>query len=122
MAGNTSPFAEQDSMKRGLLADEERREGLGLVKLDEFVQEVNRIGYLAGPMVAVNFSQYFLQVISVIMVGHLGELSLSSSAIVISFCAVTGFCLLVSVLFSLFILAIIPIEDSFTGICFLISI
>ncbi|GLT35055.1 hypothetical protein SLA2020_095390 [Shorea laevis] len=94
MAGNTSPFAEQDSMKRGLLADEERREGLGVVKLDEFVQEVKRIGYLAGSMVAVNFSQYFLQVISVIMVGHLGELSLSSSAIAISFCAVTGFSLL----------------------------
>ncbi|KDP34997.1 hypothetical protein JCGZ_09285 [Jatropha curcas] len=57
-------------------------------------QEVKRTGYIAGPMVAVNLSQYFLQVISIMMVGHLGQLSLSSTAISISFSAVTGFSLL----------------------------
>ncbi|KAF8040332.1 hypothetical protein BT93_B2538 [Corymbia citriodora subsp. variegata] len=54
-------------------------------------EETKRMGYIAGPMVAVNLSQYFLQIVSVMMVGHLGELSLSSTAIAISFCAVTGF-------------------------------
>lgn len=54
-------------------------------------EETKRMGYMAGPMVAVNLSQYFLQIVSVMMVGHLGELSLSSTAIAISFCAVTGF-------------------------------
>ncbi|XP_019165010.1 PREDICTED: protein DETOXIFICATION 12-like [Ipomoea nil] len=53
--------------------------------------EVKRLGYLAGPMVAVNLSQYLLQVISVMMVGHLGELSLSSTSIAISIAGVTGF-------------------------------
>ncbi|GKV42961.1 hypothetical protein SLEP1_g50309 [Rubroshorea leprosula] len=95
MAGDKVPFAEEDSMKMGLLADEDRRAGSGVTTLNYgYVEEVKRIGFLAGPMVAVNFSQYFLQVISVMMVGHLGELWLSSSAIAVSFCAVTGFSLL----------------------------
>nr|GMD29370.1 protein DETOXIFICATION 12-like [Ipomoea batatas] len=53
--------------------------------------EVKRLGCLAGPMVAVTLSQYFLQVISVMMVGHLGELSLSSTSIDISIAGVTRF-------------------------------
>nr|KJB31509.1 hypothetical protein B456_005G194400 [Gossypium raimondii] len=56
-----------------------------------FVEEIKRAGYLAGPMVAVTLSQYLLQVISTMMVGHLGELALSSSAIAISLAGVTGF-------------------------------
>ncbi|XP_039017905.1 protein DETOXIFICATION 12-like [Hibiscus syriacus] len=55
------------------------------------VEETKRVGYLAGPMVAVTISQYLLQVVSTMMVGHLGELALSSSAIAISLAGVTGF-------------------------------
>ncbi|CAH8297579.1 unnamed protein product [Eruca vesicaria subsp. sativa] len=54
---------------------------------------MGRLSYIAGPMVAVNSSMYFLQVISIMMVGHLGELYLSSTAIAVSFCSVTGFSL-----------------------------
>ncbi|XP_048619987.1 protein DETOXIFICATION 14-like [Brassica napus] len=54
---------------------------------------MRRLAYVAGPMVAVNSSAYFLQVISIMMVGHLGELFLSSTAIAVSFCSVTGFSL-----------------------------
>ncbi|XVF84476.1 hypothetical protein PTKIN_Ptkin17bG0039900 [Pterospermum kingtungense] len=75
-----------------VIDDEKSENGIGL--LNEFIGEGKRIGYIAVPMVAVNFSQYFLQVISLMMVGHLGQLSLSSIAIAISFCAVTGFSLL----------------------------
>ncbi|KAI6677101.1 hypothetical protein NL676_037897 [Syzygium grande] len=46
-----------------------------------FWEEVRRVGQVAGPMVAVTLSQYLLQGISVMMVGHLGELALSSTAI-----------------------------------------
>ncbi|XP_041010001.1 protein DETOXIFICATION 12-like isoform X1 [Juglans microcarpa x Juglans regia] len=53
--------------------------------------ELKRLGFLAGPMVAVTLSQYLLQVISMMMVGHLGELALSSTAIAISLSGVTGF-------------------------------
>ncbi|XP_010533239.1 PREDICTED: protein DETOXIFICATION 14 [Tarenaya hassleriana] len=60
---------------------------------DGFWREVRRLSYLAGPMIAVNSSMYFLQVISIMMVGHLGELFLSSTAIAVSFCSVTGFSL-----------------------------
>ncbi|KAK8529543.1 hypothetical protein V6N13_102453 [Hibiscus sabdariffa] len=59
-----------------------------------FVGETKRVGYLAGPMLAVTISQYLLQVISTMMVGHLGELALSSSSIAISLAGVTGFSLL----------------------------
>lgn len=51
--------------------------------------------YLAGPLVAVSFLQYSLQVISTMFVGHLGELSLSSASLATSFAAVSGFSLLV---------------------------
>ncbi|KAM6561932.1 hypothetical protein CsatB_021930 [Cannabis sativa] len=59
-----------------------------------FFEEVKKLGYLGGPLVIVLLCQYFLQVISMMMVGHLGQLPLSSSAIAISLSGVTGFSLL----------------------------
>ncbi|PON75679.1 Multi antimicrobial extrusion protein [Parasponia andersonii] len=58
------------------------------------VKEVKLIGYIAGPMIIVILSQYFLQIISIMMVGHLGNLYLSSTAVAISFGVVTGFSVL----------------------------
>ncbi|PON35431.1 Multi antimicrobial extrusion protein [Trema orientale] len=83
-------------MEEGFLAKErEERDGLsGATRFGGFVQEVKLLGYIAGPMVAVNLSHYFLQVISIMVVGHLGKLYLSSTAIAISFGAVSGFSLL----------------------------
>ncbi|KAI3976599.1 hypothetical protein MKX01_008457 [Papaver californicum] len=59
-----------------------------------FVQETKVASYIGGPMVAVTLSMYLLQVISMMMVGHLGELSLSSAALATSLCGVTGFSLM----------------------------
>ncbi|XP_031253282.1 protein DETOXIFICATION 14-like [Pistacia vera] len=56
-----------------------------------FLAELKKLSYLAAPMVAVTVSQYLMQVVSMMMVGHLGELSLSSVAIASSFTNVTGF-------------------------------
>ncbi|XP_022728016.1 protein DETOXIFICATION 8-like [Durio zibethinus] len=56
-----------------------------------FGEELKKVSYMALPMVAVSVSQYLLQVISVMMVGHLGELALSGIAIGSSFTNVTGF-------------------------------
>ncbi|XP_050374162.1 protein DETOXIFICATION 14-like isoform X2 [Argentina anserina] len=84
-------------MEKGLLikeTKEENREEGGFQRCGGFVREVKKLGYIAGPMVAVNLSQYFLQIISIMIVGHLGQLFLSSTAIAISFCAVTGFSLI----------------------------
>ncbi|KAH9794905.1 protein DETOXIFICATION 14 [Citrus sinensis] len=102
---------DKEEMDKGLLAKDEVEgredltvllakdkvecgEDLTVVTADVYIEEVKRLGSIAGPMVAVNLSQYSLQVISVMMVGHLGELFLSSTAIAISFSAVTGFSLL----------------------------
>lgn len=59
-------------------------------------KEMKRLVYIAGPLMAVTISQYSLQVISVMMVGHLDELALSSTSVAVSLSAVTGFSLLVS--------------------------
>ncbi|CAA7408497.1 unnamed protein product [Spirodela intermedia] len=56
--------------------------------------EVERQVWLAGPLVAVNLLQYCLQVISLMFVGHLGELALSGASMATSFANVTGFSVL----------------------------
>ena len=64
-----------------------------------FFQEMKKLGYIAAPLMAVILSQFLLQVISMMMVGHLGKLALSSSAIAISLSGVTGFSVLVSLFY-----------------------
>ena len=61
-----------------------------------FTVEIKMLGLLGGPMVAVTLTQYLLPIISMMMVGHLGELALSSTAITLSLACVTGFNLIVS--------------------------
>ncbi|XP_010471125.2 PREDICTED: protein DETOXIFICATION 14 [Camelina sativa] len=84
-----------DSSEEGLLVVSHREEEVN--KKDVFLKEMKRLAYIAAPMIAINSSMYVLLVISIMMVGHLGELYLSSTAIAISFCNVTGF----SVIFGL---------------------
>lgn len=81
-----------DTAEKALLAGGEEEQ---LNTRDGFLREMKRLSYIAGPMIAVNSSMYFLQVISIMMVGHLGEIYLSSTAIAVSFCSVTGFSLVV---------------------------
>eukprot|EP00257_Ricinus_communis_P026545 XP_025013959.1 protein DETOXIFICATION 16 isoform X1 [Ricinus communis] len=57
----------------------------------ETITELKRQMSLAGPLIAVSFFQYSLQMISVMFVGHLGELSLASASMATSFAGVTGF-------------------------------
>ncbi|XWS22442.1 hypothetical protein CRYUN_Cryun29cG0034800 [Craigia yunnanensis] len=88
---------ENNNMEESLIPKEkfeEKTESNPSLTWVVFVEEIKRLGYLAGPMVAVTLSQYLLQVISTMMVGHLGELALSSTAIAISLSGVTGFSLL----------------------------
>ncbi|XP_059657976.1 protein DETOXIFICATION 16-like isoform X1 [Cornus florida] len=60
-------------------------------QIPETIAELKLQLKLAGPLVMVNFLQYSLQMISVMFVGHLGELSLSSASLATSFAGVTGF-------------------------------
>ncbi|KAK6931569.1 Multi antimicrobial extrusion protein [Dillenia turbinata] len=50
--------------------------------------------WLAGPLIAVSILQYCLQVISIMFVGHLGELPLSGASLATSIASVTGFSVL----------------------------
>jgi MATE family multidrug resistance protein len=64
------------------------------------VEELKKVSCIAAPMVVLMVSLYLLQVVSLMMVGHLGGLSLSAVSIGGSFATVTGFSLLVSLVFS----------------------
>lgn len=69
----------------------------------DIIKELKRQLQLAVPLIAVSLLQYCLQMISVMFVGHLGELPLSSASMATSFASVTGFSVLVSVSSSTFI-------------------
>ena len=105
-----TPDTEETNMEEGLLLPRvkdqvEQRKGSGSngsLTWFSLLEEVKRLGWIAGPMVLVVLSQYLVQVVSTMMVGHLGELALSSTAIATSLATVTGFSLLVSLLSSLF--------------------
>ncbi|XP_057495770.1 protein DETOXIFICATION 16-like [Actinidia eriantha] len=71
------------------------RNGIHKFKREEIVGEVKKQVSLAGPIVSVNLLLYCLQVISVMFVGHLGELALSGASMATSFASVTGFSLLI---------------------------
>ncbi|KAK0595395.1 hypothetical protein LWI29_006188 [Acer saccharum] len=75
-------------MEESLLQPAERK---WVVTRLGFVEELKKLSFMAAPMVVVSVSNYLLQVVSMMMVGHLGELSLSGVAIATSFTNVTGF-------------------------------
>ncbi|KAJ4960054.1 hypothetical protein NE237_019964 [Protea cynaroides] len=60
----------------------------------EIVEEMKKQLWLAGPLTCVSFLQFSLQVISIMFVGHLGELPLASACLGTSFASVTGFSLM----------------------------
>lgn len=57
--------------------------------------EVKQQLWLAGPIVVSSLLMYCIQMISVMFVGHMGELALSGASIATSFASVTGLGLLV---------------------------
>ncbi|KAK4567616.1 hypothetical protein RGQ29_003397 [Quercus rubra] len=66
----------------------------GRITRREVFEEVRKQLWLAGPLITVSLLQYSLQMISVMFVGHLGELALSGASMATSFATVTGFSLL----------------------------
>ncbi|KAI3712600.1 hypothetical protein L1987_71160 [Smallanthus sonchifolius] len=76
---------EEEHMKVPLLLTQEEDGGL--------FEEVKKQLWLAGPLICVSLLQYSLQLVSIMFVGHLGELSLSGASMATSFATVTGFSL-----------------------------
>lgn len=58
------------------------------------LEEAKKQVWLAGPLILVGLLTFSLHIISLMMVGHLGELALSSASMATSFAYVTGFSLL----------------------------
>jgi len=71
--------------------EEDNRNGMSYLSMEM----MKKVSSMAAPMVAVSVSQFLLQVISMVMAGHLDELSLSAVAIATSLTNVTGFSLIV---------------------------
>jgi len=62
----------------------------------KLVEEVKTQLWLSGPLISVTLLNFGINLISLMFVGHLGELSLSGASMATSFASVTGFSLLVS--------------------------
>lgn len=71
------------------------RGGYDHVFVGEPLVELKHQLKLAGPLCLVSFLQYSLEIISVMFVGRLGELSLSVASMATSFASVTGFSFMV---------------------------
>ncbi|XP_054810326.1 protein DETOXIFICATION 12-like [Prosopis cineraria] len=82
-------------MEESLLAKDREEKPEKLITWISWGQEVKRISYIAGPVIPVLSSQFVLQIISIMMAGHLDELSLSGTALAISIASVTGYSFLV---------------------------
>ena len=96
-----TPKERKKEMEETLLPKENKRVTLTNSKSSSgFVQELKNVSLMAAPMVVVSVSQFLLQVVSLMMAGHLGELSLAGVALATSFADVTGFSILVCSLLS----------------------
>lgn len=84
------------SNERGHEFDGETSQRQSICSRANVIEEATKQIWLAGPLIAVSLLQYCLQVISIMFVGHLGELALSSASIASSFASVSGFSVLVS--------------------------
>ncbi|KAI6674235.1 hypothetical protein NL676_002141 [Syzygium grande] len=92
----SSPLIEsdgEDGVVRSLASNEgEKEKGFGW--RSEVLVEIKKQAWLAGPLISVSLLFYSLQMISLMFVGHLGELPLSGASMATSFASVTGFSLL----------------------------
>ncbi|XP_077243980.1 protein DETOXIFICATION 16-like isoform X1 [Tasmannia lanceolata] len=95
MEGENNPSLQspllQNSEKSSEFCRESTQNGFSRT---EIIAEVKKQLWLAGPLISVSLLQKCLQMISVMFVGHLGELALSSASMATSFAGVTGFSLL----------------------------
>ncbi|MCI01300.1 MATE efflux family protein 5-like, partial [Trifolium medium] len=82
---DTEAVAEQYKKKR--VVESERRK--------DFFEEVKKQLWLAGPLTSASLLNFGIQIISVMFVGHLGELPLSGASMATSFTSVTGISVLV---------------------------
>ncbi|KAK7251700.1 hypothetical protein RIF29_35123 [Crotalaria pallida] len=83
----------QNSGQDGTKVDIEQNKK-GVIERTHIIEEVKKQLWLAGPLIFVNVLSFCIQVISVMFVGHLGELPLAGASMANSFSSVTGISLL----------------------------
>ena len=66
------------------------------------VIEAKKQLWLSGPLIIANILEKLIQVVSLMFVGHLGELPLSGASMAVSFASVTVFSLLVNIYIHIF--------------------
>ncbi|KAK6146824.1 hypothetical protein DH2020_020693 [Rehmannia glutinosa] len=84
----------EEIRSHGFHIEQNNHEVEGRYGVEKFIDEGKRQLGLALPLIAVNMLQYSLQMISIMFVGHLGKLPLSSASMATSFASVTGFSVL----------------------------
>jgi len=84
------------SLDSPLIVDETKQNNKKEEDRRELVEEVKKQLWLSGPLISVTLLNFGINLISVMFVGHLGELPLSGASMATSFASVTGFSLLVS--------------------------
>ncbi|KEH26665.1 putative multi antimicrobial extrusion protein [Medicago truncatula] len=82
------------SLHSPLIVEETKQKNKKEEERRELVEEVKKQLWLSGPLISVAFLNFGINLISVMFVGHLGELPLSGASMATSFAAVTGFTLL----------------------------
>ncbi|CAJ1936691.1 unnamed protein product [Sphenostylis stenocarpa] len=85
-------ISEQDALKVDI--DTQKNNGGRVAERREIFEEVKKQLWLAGPLIFVGLLNFCIQIISVMFVGHLGELPLSGASMATSFATVTGISLL----------------------------
>lgn len=93
----------ESTTKESLLPPVERVDNVSWRDLRDgsFTVELKRLICFAAPMAAVVIAQFMVQIVSMMMVGHLGNLALASASLASSFCNVSGFSFIVCFLFLL---------------------
>ncbi|XP_075085875.1 protein DETOXIFICATION 14-like [Nicotiana tabacum] len=80
-------------MEEALLLPEKRTTLKTATTWDTYKEAMKKVSYIALPMLMVNLSQHLVRIGSMMMIGHLGELSLSGASVATSLTNVTGFSL-----------------------------
>ncbi|CAI9110629.1 OLC1v1010688C1 [Oldenlandia corymbosa var. corymbosa] len=81
-------------MEEAAAIPQNNRETGEVVSCKNYMEEFKKVNAIAMPMIAATVAQYLLRVSPIFMVGHLGQLQLSSVSIATSFSNVSGFSVL----------------------------
>ncbi|KAL2342373.1 hypothetical protein Fmac_003658 [Flemingia macrophylla] len=90
-----APLIQHSGHDGVMLDNDTEQNNKRVIERREIFEEIKLQFWLAVPLVSVGLFNFCIQLISVMFVGHLGELALPGASMATSFCSVTGFSLLI---------------------------